>query len=125
MPISDSQWWTIASRGLGLRSESNADIIYSAASYSMDCGKTGSEILRGTPGNWDECLRNTIEFIKGFPEADNRYLLIVEGSRGDSFEYSGCFPKCSSKPRGILASTSLNASVDELFKWVLNSIDKL
>lgn len=123
--ISQGQWAYIFLNSLGLRSEANASDITSAASYAMDDGAAVNGLkLPPIPSRWNEHLRGTIELIKSFPNAHNRFLLIVSKSSSteSNREYANCFPKCSVKPTTIHASTSLNASVEDLMDWVVQHI---
>lgn len=117
--ITTQQWRAINIDMLGLRSEDNTTEIKSAASYAMDCGKKWSDPI---PENWMDLLEGTIKMMQGFEGYKTRYLLIVSPSSSDNFEYSDCFPKCSSKPSSISAYTSLNDSVSNLMKWVVGQI---
>ena len=104
---------------LGLRSEDNATEIKSAASYAMDCGKQWSDPV---PENWSELLSGTIQMMQGFVGYKTRFLLIVSKSTGGSYDYPGCFPKCSAKPTEIKASTSLDNYADKLVEWVVKQL---
>ncbi len=124
--ITQKQWIKILTHGIGLRSEDNPDTIRSAASYAMDCAKqldfAKYRFQDPIPERWELLLKGTIETMKGFKGSSDRYLMIVEGSRGASFEYLGSFPKCSSSPRSVVASTSLDEDVDVLVQWVLQNL---
>ena len=120
--LTAKQWQYIILNSLGLRSGATNMDIGSAASYSMDMGVAISLPLPGIPPNWMDLLKGTIKFMKGFPNSDTRFLLIVSRSTGNSYEYKDCFPKCSVKPSVVHASTSLAASEEELVEWVLNNI---
>jgi hypothetical protein len=122
MSITAKQWQFILMNMLGLRSGATEDDIKSAASYAMDTGKTAGIPFPPIPENWDGLLAGTITHMKEFEGSDNRYLLVVSKSSGGSFEYQGCFPKCSVKPTKVWASTKLDASVEELTKWVVDNI---
>ncbi len=121
--LSRAQWVYILLNMLGLRSGAAAGDIGSAASYAMDDGMDGAR-LPPIPPQWDAHLRGTIEGMKGFPDSEGRFLLIVSRSTSSEHnrEYAGGFPKCSVRPSKVYASTPLNAGVDELVAWVVANI---
>ena len=126
MGITKMQWVAVCTNLLGLRSEDNRTQIKDAASYAMDCGKMWKDPI---PEKWDSMLAETIKEMKGFSNYKTRYLLIVSKSTGSTYsgstasEYIGCFPKCSSKPTEIKASTSLDQDNETLAQWVLDHIN--
>jgi len=123
--LTPEQWFAIMLNFYGLRSEDNASIITSAASYAMNCDQTLT--LRSPPplpANWLSLLRRTITHMQSFGNYEDRYLMIVSKSNGNAWEYEGCFPKCSSRSTTVIASTSLNDSVENLIRWVLANIPK-
>lgn len=121
------QWMNICINGLGLRSCSKSEVDLSTlgkASYSMDMN-CKYEITMLPPSNWVDLLKGTLTMIKSFGDSSDRKLVIIDGSRGDSFEYNGCFPKCSSNAgiRNIIASTEISGkSIDDLAQWVIKNI---
>jgi hypothetical protein len=119
MPINIEQWIKIQLQLIGLRSGTNPNDI-DGASYAMDMGP--HQFNKEIPNNWNQLLKSTIELIKGFEGSDDRFLLIVLGVTGTSWDYPGCFPKCSTHPRQVLASTSLIRPIEELVEWVLENI---
>ena len=120
--LTQQQWIYIILNLIGLRSGDSPTDINSAASYAMDNGVKMTSGIPSIPSNWLELLKETIKTIKAFPNALNRYLLIVGNSTGQSNEYSNCFPKCSTKPSKVIASTQLNKTEEELVAWVLDNI---
>lgn len=129
LEIDQIQWMNICVKGLGLRSCSKSEINLSSlgnASYSMDMN-CKYNLMDVAPSNWISLLKGTLTTIKSFKDSSDRNLKIIDGSRGDSFEYNGCFPKCSSKAaiKNIIASTEISGkSIEELAQWVINNIPK-
>lgn len=95
----------------------------SGASYAMDMGKEYKP-NENAPENWERLLRGTIDYMQQFEDFAVRYLMIVCPSRGNSeiSEYSGTFPKSSSKATTIVACTKLDDDVDNLVAWVEENI---
>lgn len=120
--LTNDQWMIIHNKGLGLRSENNANTITSSASYAMDMDLDwlGN---RNVPEAWDNLLMGTLSKIKEFPNSDTRFLMIVNNSRGGSQEYGNCFPKCSARPQLCYVSIALkNNSEETLHDWVIENI---
>lgn len=115
------QWMKICLDGLGLRSASS-EVDTKGASYALDDGASytlGSE----APVDWDTKLEGTLTQILGFGNSSGRKLLLVSGVRGTSADYSGCFQKCSSHARSVVASVDLSAqTVTTLKDWVLSKL---
>ena len=108
---------------LGLRSEDNNSTINGrGASYAMDMGMDFSDPI---PDTWETLLRGTIQHMQNYENAPQRYLMIVRNSTGNEAgcEYTGCFPKCSSRATVVLQATSLNQDIDTLIEWVKNNIE--
>lgn len=122
MSITPQQWNFILTNMLGLRSGATQDDINNAASYAMDCGIKVTIPLPSIPINWDALLSGTIIHMQKFNGYKKRYLLIVSKSTSSTYEYSDCFPKCSSKPNKVWGSTSLDSSVEDLIQWVVKKI---
>ncbi|KAB6147083.1 hypothetical protein GA398_13015 [Bacteroides xylanisolvens] len=121
--ITKNQWCTINLNQLGLRSEDNATVIKgSGATYAMDMGMPPYKPGDSVPKNWDELLRGTIQYMKGFKDSAGRYLMIVQTSTGENTEYRGCFPKCSHRAETVLHATSLARPLEELVRWVESNI---
>lgn len=120
--LTDAQWLNILDQHLGLRSEDNASVIRNCASYAMDMGLTWFKSPHA-PADWNELLTGTLEMMKTLDKNGIRYLMLVGNSCGnEDREYSGCFPKCSTKPT-YCSSIPLNNDIEVLREWVLNEID--
>lgn len=120
--ITRNQWLNIHMNHLGLRSEDNNSTINgSGASYAMDMGM---DFFDPIPDTWETLLRGTIQHMQNYENAPQRYLMIVRDSTGNEagHEYTGCFPKCSSRATVVLQATSLNQDIDTLIEWVKNNI---
>lgn len=120
--ITKNQWLNIHTNHLGLRSEDNNSTINgSGASYAMDMGM---DFFDPIPDTWETLLRGTIQHMQNYENAPQRYLMIVRDSTGNEagHEYTGCFPKCSSRATVVLQATSLNQDIDTLIEWVKNNI---
>lgn len=129
LQINQLQWKNICVEGLGLRSCNETEINLldlGIASYSMDMNRQYC-FMELPPNNWINLLNGTLIMIKSFENSSQRYLTIINGSRGNSFEYDNCFPKCSSRTcvNKVLAQTIISdKSVDELAQWVIDNIPK-
>lgn len=120
-------WNKIHKEHLGLRSEDNGtEIKNTGTSYAMDMGKQyvlGADL----PSEWEGHLKETIKQMQSYQNYSSRYLLIVDNSTGNSTEseYSGTFPKSSTKAQRIIASAPLNKSINELVAWVKQQIENI
>ena len=79
------------------------------------------------PSEWEGHLKETIKQMQSYQNYSSRYLLIVDNSTGNSTEseYSGTFPKSSTKAQRIIASAPLNKSINELVAWVKQQIENI
>lgn len=117
--IDNAQWLNVTINLLGLRSGSSPND-FGPASYSMNNALSWRD---PKPADWSDRLNATIELMLGFPNHEARYLMIVEPSAGNSFEYPACFPKCSSRPRSALTTVLIGRSTrDQLADWVVANI---
>jgi hypothetical protein len=123
--ITIKQWQKILNDHLGLRSNSQANVIDSApASYAMDMNVTVSyEAFQIIPDGWKEKLNNTLERILSFPNSTQRHLMIVKPSDGSVEDYKDCFYKCSGKPTEYIATIPIAGNnVNDLARWVVEHI---
>lgn len=131
--LKGKQWSNILTNYVGLRSENNDREIKNCASYAMDMGVDIKDIksFLSEPENWESRLDNTLKLMMSAENSNSRYLMIVGNSTGGTFEYPGCFPKCSAKPTMLRNPTnptnpiigiSLNNTAATLKQWVLDNI---
>ncbi len=123
--ITQQQYYSICDKGLGLRVNADTDPkSMKAASYAMCITENPMDAIKGEPKGWAELLKGTITTILGFENSRGSYLCIVSPSRSDNFEYSGCFPKSSSKPTTIHKSIKITQAhtIVELCDWVASNI---
>lgn len=140
MELNNNQWHQILLHGLGLRSCSIEEAFIELgpvdgsghASYSMSYPPSVKDVInplclcKKIPADWKPALINTIDLILGFSNSDERILCIVTGSRGSTYDYSGCFCKSSSKYTRIINSYFLvgktKGDKEELADWVIGNI---
>lgn len=119
--INQEQWTNICVNFLGLRSAATP-VDTNGAGYGMDNGNTvPMACLQAQPANWNTLLATTITLIKGFPNSDGRYLLIVGGCPGLTADYPGAFPKCNTVTGAVVAATPNtlgNYTAQQLIDWV-------
>jgi hypothetical protein len=123
MRLTPKQWFYVRDEGLGLRSGEDAHDIGKAANYAMDIGEKGK--FEGQPPfSWDALLQGTIHTIMAFPNAKERYLLIVTGVAPASWDYKETFPKSSSTAKSVLSATRIAEyeRPDALVDWVVQHI---
>lgn len=117
--LTNQQWQNICFDALGLRS-ATTQVDVGNAGFRMDDGVAPLNCRPPPPGTWDAVLRNTITFIKNYPNSGNNYLLIVR-CVGTAERYAGSFPKCNSTHGPITAATPNTIStytIDQLINWV-------
>lgn len=140
MELNIEQWHQILLQGLGLRSCSldEAFIEFGPvpgsghASYSMSYPPSVKDVInplclwKSIPVGWKPALINTLDLILGFPNAGERILCIITGSRGSAYDYPGCFCKSSSEYTRITNSYCLEGKTkgdkEELADWVISNI---
>jgi hypothetical protein len=123
--IAQAKWTNVCMNLLGLRSAAT-QVDTNGAGYGMDDGNTvPMNCLQPPPAGWDATLAATIDLIKGFPNSDNRYLLIVGGCPGLARDYPGTFPKCNHVGGAVVVTTPNTLShytTAQLVAWVVVNI---
>ena len=133
MELQSAQWKKIIDMKLGLRSCSFDEVIgvseMKPAAYGMDMPLSYRDVVVPdrdiVPSDWKQTLIQTVHYILGFSDVNERYLCIVNGIKGLDYEYLGCFASCKSMPTSIVTSKSLFfAKENDIVEWVINNIPR-